>query len=80
MITVSALTLSLRDKDRLRDRESLTITLHLHMVIKSLIILKPTHGWPEGATGENVCSSRCFNGFHHQHIHLLQNDKFENIW
>ena len=20
-----------------------------------------THGWPEGATGENVCSSRCFN-------------------
>ena len=38
------------------------------------------HGWPEGATGENVCSSRCFNGFHHQHIHLLQNDKFENIW
>jgi len=39
-----------------------------------------THGWPEGATGENVCSSRCFNGFHHQHIHLLQNDKFENIW
>ena len=38
------------------------------------------HGWPEGATGDNVCSSRCFNGFHHQHIHLLQNDKFENIW
>ena len=38
------------------------------------------HGWPEGATGENVCSSRCFSGFHHQHIHLLQNDKFENIW
>ena len=23
--------------------------------------LEPVHGWPEEATGENVCSSRCFN-------------------
>ena len=38
------------------------------------------HGWPEEATGENVCSSRSFNWFHHHPVHLLLNDKFENIW
>ena len=48
--------------------------------MKAVLKIIISHGWPEGAAGENVCSSRCFNGFHHQHIHLLQIDKFENIW
>ena len=54
------ISLALADDDEVQSENGISNT-SLLWILRDTVKIKIAYGWPEEATGENVCSSRSFN-------------------